>query len=428
MKKIVVVGAGASARVFCKTLSTKKSSAQDSFHVTVVQPNSFASLPYYETLVLTERETLVGNSTFQPIDGADETVYGVAVACTDGALSVRTLEGSSTKEVPFDILVCATGSALPVVCATPGQSQTERQSEIDAVQKLLLSGKNVVIGGGGAVGVELAGDVLEMRQKKGTAGSGTVTLVSSSSTLLPDQPSHYGERAKDVLEQLGCKIVLEDRVVSHSDSVLETVELVLKSGTKLSCDAYVAAYSRGASTSWLTTAPASSAALKSSMVDPKGQVIVDDYLQSTVYDKLFALGATNNRKEIALGMNCEAQAKTVVANILKPKSTPVPSGLEHAVYQIVGHDTAAFFMPENLPMPAFCSTLCCQWCGFPFNILCPCWCCAVVCGPADPLTCGYCCGPPDHPGLARTMNKLKDLGAMASSMQYVNVGKEVMDR
>ena len=78
-------------------------------------------------------------------------------------------------------------------------------------------------------------------------------------------------------------------------------------------------------------------------------------------------------------------------------------------------------------MPLFCSTLCWQWCGFPFYLLCPCWGGVVLCGPVDPLTCGYLCGKPDHPGLARTMINLKEMGVVASSMRYLEIGKKVMD-
>ena len=291
---------------------------------------------------------------------------------------------------------------------------------------MIDSGKEVVIAGGGSVGVELAGDVLET---KGRNKAGTVTLVCSSDRLLPDQPAEYGERCKQILESKGCKIIFNDRVSSHSDSVLEPTELTLKSGTTLSCEAYIAAFSRGPQLDWLMTAPSGKSALPSKIVNDKRRVAVNEYLQSPVYDKLYAIGATNNRKEIALGMNVQAQAETAAANIVSPGSKALPDGLEHAVYQIVGHETDAFVMPSNLPMPSFCSTLCCQWCGFPFNLLCPCFCCAVVCGPVHPLTCGYCCGKPQGPGLAKTLVNLKDMNVMANNGNYVELGKtEVMER
>jgi NADH dehydrogenase FAD-containing subunit len=442
-RKVVIVGAGASARILVKTLRAGKAK---NLHITVVQPNKFASLPYYQTLVLTQKDTLANNSTFQPIEGVDETVYGIAVTCADGVLAVQPLNDQGAKdespaavvkEVPFDILVAATGSSFPILTETPGQSQAERQQEIDQVSKALLNGKDaVVIAGGGATGVELAGDVLEALPAEGRKGK--VTLICSSDRLLADQPPYYGEKCKQVLEELGCKIIFNDRVKSHSDSAIGTsdapvVTLTLKSGTTLPCQAYIAAYARGANTSWLTIPHGGKGGLPSKLINEKGKVEVNEYLQSTVYDKLYALAVTNSRTEPSLIMNVEAQAKTAASNILKPNSASVAPGVAHAVYQIVGHDSFATLIPENLPMPGFCATLCCQWCGYPANLLCPCWCCAVVCGPVDHMTCGYCCGKPEGMGLPNTLKNTKEMGVMAQMAGYVDPGKvapagEGMDR
>lgn len=425
-KKIVIVGAGASARFLTKSLQPGKKKGE--LEITVVQPNLFASLSYYQTLVLTKRETLVGNSTFQEVEGVDKTVYGTAVGCSDGVLAVQQLKenGKDIVEVPFDILVAATGSSLPVVTETPGQSTEERQAEIDMFASALTSGESVVIAGGGAVGVELAGDILEALPVNSRKGK--VTLVCSADRLMLDQPASYGEGCKIQLEALGCTILFKDRVTSHSESIVassgKSVGLELKSGKILECHAYVAAYSRGASTAWLTTPHGEEVGLPSQLLNDRGQVVVNEFLQSTAYEKLFAVAATNDRKEIALFMNVEAEAKTAAANIMKPNSSKALPGLEHAVYQVVGHDTYATLMPENLPMPGCFTTLCCQWCGFPCNLLCPCFCCAAVCGPVDPMTCGYCCGAPEGAGLPKTLMAVKEMGVMAQQAGFINVGQQ----
>lgn len=157
-QNVVIVGAGASARLVAKTLKQNKANV----HITVVQPNKFAALPWYQTLVLTKRDTLSNNCTFDTVPGADQTVYGVAMACNDGILAVRPLnektgsvdENAAPLEIPFDTLVAATGSKFPVVCETPGQSREEREAEIEKVSNALLSGNHVVVAGGGSIGVE----------------------------------------------------------------------------------------------------------------------------------------------------------------------------------------------------------------------------------------------------------------------------------
>jgi thioredoxin reductase len=400
-------------------------------HITVIQPNKFASLPYYQTLVLTKRETFTNNSTFLEIEGADKTVFGVAVACSDGLLAVQPLNEAGTKdesaapvEVPFDVLVAATGSSFPVLTETPGQSIEERQKEIDQISEALLSGKEVVIAGGGATGVELAADVLEALPADSRKGK--VTLICSADRLLVDQPTYYSERCKQVFEELGGTILFNERVKSHLSSTVATdgkpLSLELKSGKTLNCHAYIEAFARGANTKWLTTLHGDKSGLPDKLVNDRGQVEVNEYLQSTVYDKLYAIAAANSRKEPALIMNVELEAKIVAGNILKPNSTKAPPGTEHAVYQIVGHDTFATLIPDNLPLPGACATICCEWCGFPFNLLCPCFCCAVICGPVDHMTCGWCCGRPEGQGLSKTLTNVKEMKMMAQNYGYKDTG------
>jgi pyruvate/2-oxoglutarate dehydrogenase complex dihydrolipoamide dehydrogenase (E3) component len=111
------------------------------------------------------------------------------------------------------VLVAATGYSFPVLTLTPGQSQQERQEEVDRIGEPLVSGRNVVIAGGGATGVELAADILE--KLPADSRKGKVTLICSTERLLADQPEYYSERCKQVFEELGGTIVFNNRVTSH---------------------------------------------------------------------------------------------------------------------------------------------------------------------------------------------------------------------
>ncbi|CAJ1941059.1 unnamed protein product [Cylindrotheca closterium] len=415
-KKIVVVGAGASARCVIKNL--RAANEGDPMHITVVQPNDFASMPFYQTLVLTKRDTFAENSTFVEIDGSSTTIYGVAVGCSDGTVAVQPLDKSKpVQNIDFDILVCATGFAMPVICETPGQTKDERKAEIDRYSNALLSGKNVVIAGGGTVGIELAADLLETLPEG--SRNGKVTLVCSSDHLLADQSPNYGRRCKEVLEEFGCDFIFNDRVSSHTDSMVsegKPIELTLKSGKNLDCHVYVAAYGRGANTDWLTKPAAGKDPLPAQLLNEKRQVIVDEYMQAAAYDKLYAMAATSNRQEISIFMNVDTQAQTVAKNIIKPKSAKQGDGSQHVMYQIVGHDTFGFFVPESWPMPSFVTTVCCHWCGFPCNMIFPC------CWPC-PLVLGYCCGPPEGKGLTDAMRISKRMKMAARNSGYYVKGK-----
>eukprot|EP00934_Nitzschia_sp_Nitz4_P000014 Nitzschia sp. Nitz4//scaffold130_size63480//33083//34429//NITZ4_006251-RA/size63480-processed-gene-0.91-mRNA-1//-1//CDS//3329535195//14//frame0 len=430
--RVVVVGAGGAARMLTKSLRGRKRGSQK-VHITIVQPTTFVSIPHYQTLVLTERLSLTKNSTFQTVRGANETIYGVATACSDGILAVHPLDPTTgavqTKEiieVPFDIIVAATGAKTPIITETPGQSFQQRQEEIDAFSRAVLSGKHVVVAGGGAIGVELAGDILECLPVGSREGK--VTLISSTDRLIADQAPAQSKKCLEVLESLGGNVLFGERVVSHSDTVVADspdgeITLELKSGKTLQCYAYVAAFGRGANTSWLTTPYSKGNPLPSNIANSRGQVVVNEYLQCSVYDKLFAIAATNDRKQPSLTMVVQDQATTVAANIAKPNSKALPDTPTGPVYQAIGSESYGIFVPENLPMPAFMSTVICEWCGFPFNLFCPCWLPLVLCGPMDPLACGYCCGPPHGEGLANSRESLRKLGTAAFFVGYQSMGE-----
>jgi NADH dehydrogenase FAD-containing subunit len=433
-KRVVIVGAGASARLVVKNLRANKAlGSPDKVHITVTQPNKFATLPYYQTLILTKRDTVKANSTFVEIAGVDETVYGVAVGTSDGVLAVAPLNSDGAKDesvapiqVPFDVLVAATGTSFPVISSQPGQSLAEREAEVAKVSAALTSGNHVVLAGGGVTGVELAGDILEALPA--ASRKGKVTIVCSTERLMFDRPAYIGERAKKVLEDLGAKVIFNDRVTSHKDTTVadsdkDSLTLTLRSGKELKCHVYIATYNRGANTSWLAAAAGNGKALPSNVLTGSHKVDVNEYLQSVAYDKLYATCAVNSRPEPSLFMNVEAHAGVVAANILQSQSKSVADGTMGPVYMLVGHETFGAIIPEALPMPAFCATLCCHWCGFPFNLLCPCFCCAVICGPVDPMTCGYCCSAPEGRGLTNTMMGSKKMGLMAQNAGYHDLGK-----
>jgi hypothetical protein len=113
--------AGFSAQILVKSLRASPDGKSDKLHITVVQLNKFAGMPWYQTLVSAKRDSLTQHATFVEVAGVDKTVFGVAVACGDGTLVVQPLhkegakdESASPIEVSFDVLVAATGSSFPV--------------------------------------------------------------------------------------------------------------------------------------------------------------------------------------------------------------------------------------------------------------------------------------------------------------------------
>ena len=217
-------------------------------------------------------------------------------------------------------------------------------------------------------------------------------------------PERVSEKLKVRLEKLGAQIIFNDQLISHLETTLssdESLKPALRSGTALECTAYIASYSQGVNNSWLTTPHEGVKPLSATILNEHGQVIVDEYLDSKEYPSFYALGVTNSKGICNVLYNCQKQVKAVAENIFSPKSaTDGPHALTDPFFVCVGHDHAIIVL-ENLPMPAICSTICCIWCGYPCNLLCPCVLCGVIGGVSDPMVCGMCCSDPEGAGTAK---------------------------
>lgn len=117
-------------------------------------------------------------------------------------------------KVPFDSLVVAAGSdyEAPMKANHTEHSAVQRREALHRAAGAIrgvTSEEGVLVVGGGAVGVELAGEIAHAR------GSGDgVTLVHSGSALLSQlgQPS-MGDAALAWLRNKGVQVVLGERVV-----------------------------------------------------------------------------------------------------------------------------------------------------------------------------------------------------------------------
>ncbi|KAI4653822.1 hypothetical protein J4E93_001589 [Alternaria ventricosa] len=122
--------------------------------------------------------------------------------------------------------------------------------------KQIASAKKIVIVGGGATGVEFAGEVAEHRNGKPGWFSKVqpkvdVTLITSDKQLLPGLRPAIAKVAEQKLKALGVEIVYNTRVVDSTQTKDGRTALTLKDGGKLEADLYVPAYGVQPNSSWL---------------------------------------------------------------------------------------------------------------------------------------------------------------------------------
>ncbi len=158
-KRIVVIGNGAAGSQFIAKIAKCRD-----FNITVVTPFSYSEISVNMTKVIAVGPTEHIKSIF-PLLKEDNVEY-IIDHCV--SLSSTEVTMATGRVLPFDVCVVATGQNMNIFC--PNISEPlfqQRKDEIGSIFSKLNSAQTVVIGGGGAVGTELAADIkLRHKQKR----------------------------------------------------------------------------------------------------------------------------------------------------------------------------------------------------------------------------------------------------------------------
>ena len=144
----------------------------------------------------------------------------------DGALAAAAIT-PATKNLRYDYLILATGATYtePISPATPKvagrlnpltttTTMLGRYKEWQNVHERLKGAKRVLILGGGAVGVELAAEILDHNN---TSSRTSVTIVDARPALVPLFPRSVGAYAEDWLTRRGAELLLGESLRSWND-------------------------------------------------------------------------------------------------------------------------------------------------------------------------------------------------------------------
>lgn len=401
-KRVVVIGGGVSAKHCAEVLLKKGKGEVD---VTVVQANRFVEWSLASAMAFVDPSChprfLSSDCTKFEAKGATyryATAEGIDVEKKQVSLS-----GGAAPEA-FDALVVATGFAVPLFYPRLGVSVQERMAEVQNVGKAISAAACVVIGGGGPIALELAGDVRAHYADK------TIALVSRSG-ILPQWPDDKRQKVCDRLKKMNIEVV--------SDAFDAPKQPALEPGTitvgerQLNYDVYFPAFAQGPNTQFLQNVPG--------LLDSKGRIDVNEFLQSKACPQVFAVGVSNAPEPCVVMPKLEAQWTSVAENVVAMLANqPLKQHKEGASFMklppvlLLGHGPKGYGWIDFANLPPPLKVCCC--CGYGGWPCCPpCWPCCACCGcGACPI--GYCCGPAEGAGTAQA------LGAMSQKFAGFHFG------
>ncbi|OBT47706.1 hypothetical protein VE00_02203 [Pseudogymnoascus sp. WSF 3629] len=238
------------------------------YHVTIVAPHTEYFYNIAGPRYLIGKEVIDPSKLFLPIAGAlkgykaDQyaTIQGKATAVDHErkVVSVASQDGA-TQEIGYESLVIATGTTSNSKLWQINDHQDATKDLYTSVQAALPTAKRVLIAGGGAVGVETAGEIATHFPKA------EITILSGSDKLLPRLVPGNSSSAEARLRALGVKTVHKTRVRSAAETANGSTTVVFSDGTTQTVDVYIDATGGKPNTSFLPPA----------WVDAKGYVITD---------------------------------------------------------------------------------------------------------------------------------------------------------
>lgn len=268
----------------------------------VAKPNAFKTEQYllpikdaFNNYPKESFEFIVGTAT--AIDVSSKTV---AVTTTDGS--------AEATSVSYDYLVLASGSTTPSTTGDiDGTSIPFKQSNRDDMKQLIATAqqriagaKEIVIGGAGPIGVELAGELAEAAAESGNNVS--ITLISATDRVLPMLKPSGSSAAEKLLKHKKVKVLTSTRVTGAEASDNQCA-VSLDNGEKLTADLYIPT----------TGVVPNNNFIPAQFLDKDGWVKVDKEMRVT--ENIYAAGdVTNNSMRLSFKA---AEQAAVAANNLK---------------------------------------------------------------------------------------------------------------
>lgn len=204
--------------------------------------------------------SLVGGGDPSPRGGhgTNKVLTYVPAQPSGGERDATETSAPTTKSLRYDYLILATGATYnePISPATAkvalGPPTTtnrgtlhDRYREWQKAHERVQGARSVLILGGGAVGVELAAEILDHDDKEKV-----VTIVNAHPTLVPLFSASVGAYAEDWLSRKGAKVVLGERLRSWNDR-----SCTLADGTVLHADVVYVCFGNRPNSEMVATGP-----------------------------------------------------------------------------------------------------------------------------------------------------------------------------
>lgn len=286
MKRVVIVGGGFAGISVAKALQGK-------FHLTLIDNKDYFEFTpsILRTIVDIDHMSKIQVKHKFHLNKVN-LINGVISSFDDKQVFIK------NKKIKYDYLVLCSGSTYSLPIKEQGIVIATRAEHLANYHNKLKKAENVLIVGGGLVGVELAAEIKDKYPSK------EVTILQSSSSLIPRNSDKAKKYVTDYLLSKGTKIIYNERLVGKNGKLYRTESgNIFKSDLAFMCTGISpnTDYFKGKYRKYL---------------DPRGYVKVNNNLFIPEMNNVFVAGDISYFAEEKTAQNAGRQAEVVVKNIL----------------------------------------------------------------------------------------------------------------
>lgn len=324
-KKVIIVGGGYAGTTVAKGLDNH-------FQVTLVTPLDFlqhkysflraAVVPGWEQVACVPLNNLLTNGKI---------IQAKVVSVSEGSV---TLENGNVLQADYIILAHGGGATnLPSNVPKGIVDMNSFRRVLTEKQKQIQNSNNIVIVGGGPVGLELAGEIRAAHPNK------SIKIIQGQSQILnnstPPLVDKFINKVQDRLTELNIEVILNTKItnlpnIDNGDGFLvEPRRLSLSDGRSIESDLTIVC---------IGYSPSHSNILSSNYLDSSNRVKVDLTFKVEGLKTVYCIGDAANIPESKLGYLATQQANHLINNLTKSlqgkspiQYTPASSSSEFGV-------------------------------------------------------------------------------------------------
>ena len=304
-KRVVVVGGGLGGYHVAHAL-------QHLADVILVDPKDYFEVPMAAPRLIVAPGSLDAQVRYHEFLPKATLVNGWLTEVANNSITVD--QAGQSIVIHYDYLVLATGSNYKGDLMKPrGGSLEDRIAHYGALNRSVHAAEHIVIVGGGAVGVELAGEITESFPHK------KITLLDAGSHILPLAATKLREWATAHLTDKGVNIQLNSRIANpptppEGDFASTAGVITTQAGKNIPYDIAFWCVGSRHDTSYM-------AQHMSACLDERSQIKVGADFLVEGHSKIFALGDVTNLPEKG-GLWVQFQSKVLIENLKRILATP----------------------------------------------------------------------------------------------------------